>query len=79
MAKIMCIVTLLMIFLLISTAIPKGKAQCEGVPSRTTPPGICNLPFGEGACHNNCKTVERYDHGECDTAPEIAICLCYNC
>ncbi|CAF2048618.1 unnamed protein product [Brassica rapa] len=40
MARSLCIVTFLMIFLLISTGIPKGKAQCMGEQRSTVPTGI---------------------------------------
>ncbi|KAL0848426.1 hypothetical protein Bca101_021673 [Brassica carinata] len=76
MAKSLCIVTLLMIFLLISTGIPKGKAQCEGEELSTgIPSGTCGLGFGRIICSSAC-TARGYLRGECDT-PEV--CNCYRC
>ncbi|KAJ0243763.1 hypothetical protein HA466_0197680 [Hirschfeldia incana] len=89
MAKSMCIVSLLMIFLLISTGIPKGKAQCMGTPSKAAPPGTCNapasLPEGLGAsvyapinvCNMLCTSVEKHVRGECDDTSNV--CKCYDC
>ncbi|CAN6836996.1 unnamed protein product [Brassica oleracea] len=75
MAKSMCIVTLLMIFLLISTGIPYGKAQCEGVPSNSTSPDICRSSDVDFVCTTVCAS-KGYISGECDNN---FVCNCYNC
>ncbi|CAN7095444.1 unnamed protein product, partial [Brassica rapa subsp. narinosa] len=47
MAKSLCVVTLLMVFLLISTGIPKGKAQCKGELRNVVPKGTCMLGYAK--------------------------------
>ncbi|CAN6837027.1 unnamed protein product [Brassica oleracea] len=75
MAKSVCIVTLLIIFLLISTGIPKGKAQCMGTLSKTAPELICHETGGLRICNIVCND-EGHKRGECDT--DFA-CSCYDC
>ncbi|KAL0714807.1 hypothetical protein Bca4012_021786 [Brassica carinata] len=80
MAKSLCIVTLLMIFILISSGIPKGKAQCDGVLNSGTPPGICTLGVGRTVCHNSC-TGRGFIRGDCETQADgiTTVCNCYRC
>ncbi|KAL0714808.1 hypothetical protein Bca4012_021787 [Brassica carinata] len=77
MAKSLCIASLLMIFLLISTGLPKGKAQCERVEvSNGIPPGTCRQGLiGRTICNSAC-TVRGNLRGECDT---LQVCNCYRC
>ncbi|CAH8390701.1 unnamed protein product [Eruca vesicaria subsp. sativa] len=78
MAKIMCFLTLLMIFMLISTGIPNGKAQCEepGEPIETLPTDVCDIVDGQSLCDLTCFKIAGYIRGECDTEK---VCHCYSC
>ncbi|CAH8390244.1 unnamed protein product [Eruca vesicaria subsp. sativa] len=74
MAKSFCTVTLLMIFLLISTGIPKGKAQGE-VVNNIAAPGTCRLENGQFICDNACK-LRGFRGGIC-SQDITKVCLCY--
>ncbi|KAH0912406.1 hypothetical protein HID58_035727 [Brassica napus] len=74
MARSLCIVTFLMIFLLISTGIPKGKAQCMGEQRSTVPTGMCTTMM----CNNACR-IQGYYHGKCETQDKTEVCHCYSC
>ncbi|CAN6978461.1 unnamed protein product [Brassica rapa subsp. trilocularis] len=76
MAKSLCVVTLLMVFLLISTGIPKGKAQCKGELRNVVPKGTCMLGYAKVMCSNIC-TFQRYQRGECETQDTTDVCHCY--
>ncbi|CAF1846727.1 hypothetical protein IGI04_014256 [Brassica rapa subsp. trilocularis] len=79
MAKSLCIVTLLMIFLLISTGLPNGEAQCAGKRSEAAPENICNLEDGLRTCRVFCTTVDGYLRGKCDNEDGEIVCNCYDC
>ncbi|CAN6829041.1 unnamed protein product [Brassica oleracea var. botrytis] len=64
MAKSLCIVTLLMIFLLIISQ--NGEAQCAGKRSEAAPENICNLEDG-------------YLRGKCDNEDGEIVCNSYDC
>ncbi|KAJ0265195.1 hypothetical protein HA466_0015320 [Hirschfeldia incana] len=80
MAKSVCMVTLLMIFLLISAGIPNGKAQCPGEPSATAESGVCDFPLGRQVLCNRACEFEDYFRGQCDSDTNgIRTCNCYHC
>ncbi|CAH8390232.1 unnamed protein product [Eruca vesicaria subsp. sativa] len=78
MAKSLCIVTLLMICLLISTGIPKGKAQCPGETIRILIRGTCALQPSRAVCNTNC-VLMGYIRGMCEAQDTRDVCNCYTC